>query len=431
MTSKRKKPQRRRAAASRDPLALDGLVRDLFKHGAEILEIDDPLEAEQWASGLFGVFYKPDAPLEIREKVERELGPTLVRVAERRRDALGLAALYAVAGVTGDAYGAREAAARMAARGVPRPPWADEIGTPECIECFSVSDVFGDQTSFYLVFRYAGRKPHLLLALYDENLGGIIKDAFVAELRDEGVRRGLLEADPDLLVRDISPEEAAARIITAVSTGDLFIGNDWTEDFKEARALVLSRARLLYTGDADELVDAEPDPVLDDAARDELVRAFLASPFVPDVEEKIMLPILDHCLSARRDYGDGDPLRWSPVVVEMFMLDFLPRKVSLTAAEEDALPEVLKAWVRFALTRRCLEERFVVEAATAVDELAEDFWDAMEDETTYGPAKSIAQALLADGVDLSDKRAVDAWLREFNARPTEEKPGYFGPLGNG
>lgn len=431
MTSKRKKPQRRRTAASRDPLALDGIVRDLFKRGAEILEIDDPLEAEQWASGLFGVFYKPDAPFEIREKVERELGPTLVRVAERRRDALGLAALCAVAGVTGEAHGAREAAARVAARGVPRPPWADEIGTPECMECFSVSDVFGDQTSFYLVFRYAGRKPHLLLALYDENLGGIIKDAFVAELRDEGVPRGMLEADPDLVVRDVEPAEAGARIFTAISTGDLFLDNDWTEDFRQARALVLSRARLLHPGDTDALLDVESDPPLDDSARDELIREFLASPFVPDVEPEIMLPILDHCLSARCDYGDGEPLRWSPVVVELFMLDFLPRKVTLRAEETDALPDVLEAWVRFALTRRGLEERFIVETVNAVDDFAEEFWDAMDDEGSFGPAKVIAQALLADGVDLSDKRAVDAWIEEFNARPEGEKPGFFGPLGGG
>jgi hypothetical protein len=50
--------------------------------------------------------------------------------------------------------------------------------------------------------------------------------------------------------------------------------------------------------------------------------------------------VLDHCLVARCDYGDGDPLRWSPTVVEMFLLDFLPRKAAMSMAEVRAVPYV-------------------------------------------------------------------------------------------
>jgi hypothetical protein len=34
--------------------------------------------------------------------------------------------------------------------------------------------------------------------------------------------------------------------------------------------------------------------------------------------------------------------------------------------------------------------------------------------------------MLADGVALTDQRAVDAWIRAFNARPDEEREAFFG-----
>ena len=37
------------------------------------------------------------------------------------------------------------------------------------------------------------------------------------------------------------------------------------------------------------------------------------------------------------------------------------------------------------------------------------------------------QAMLADGVDVTDQRAVDRWIREFNERPFEERDELLGP----
>ena len=409
------------AAGAGDPLSVDGLVRATLADAGGLLAIDDPLEAEQWASDVLGVFYKASAPFEVRERLERSLGPALVRGAEGTRNATGLAVLCALAGVTGDEIGAREAAARMAARGVPRPRWAEVIGTPAFLGGYTVSDAFGDQIGYYLTFRYPGRRPHVLMALYDENLGGIIKDAFVGELREGGDPRALLEADPDVLVRDADPAEAAARIGRAVAAGDQFLDNDWTEEFKRTRALALARLRLLPIVECPE----PPEPP-DDQAQEALVQEFLASPLAPQSDET--LPIVDHCLIARCELGDGDPQRWSPTVVELFMLDYLPRRVSLSAEEIEALPEVLTAWVRFALTKRGLEERFVGEAADAVQAFTAQFREAMADGDNFGPAKALMSALRADGVDPTDQQAVDAWLAAFNARSEEERDRLFGGL---
>ncbi len=41
----------------------------------------------------------------------------------------------------------------------------------------------------------------------------------------------------------------------------------------------------------------------------------------------------------------------------------------------------------------------------------------MTDQQQFGPAKSIANAMLAGGVDLTDQAAIDRWHEDFNARP--------------
>ena len=79
-------------------------------------------------------------------------------------------------------------------------------------------------------------------------------------------------------------------------------------------------------------------------------------------------------------------MRWSPIVVERFMLDYLPRKVSMSLAEVRQVPAVLRGWVRFALARRGLEERWITETQAAVDAHAKDFRSAMTDVDEFGLA---------------------------------------------
>lgn len=393
---------------------IDGLVRTVLRGGRELLEVEDPLEAELWASSVLGTSYKLPIPLDARDELERSLGPAIVEAAERAADPERLAILRALAAVADDelSAAAREAAERLAGRGVRDPVWAAEIGTPDFVDAWMLADPYDDQLGYYATFRYAGRRPHTLMALYDENLGGIVKDAFART--PTGNPRARAEREPGAIVSDAEPGLMAARIIHAIETGDLYLDNDWTPEFKQTRALLLSRMRLLPAAPL-----SEPPPPLDDEARAALTEEFLASEHAPAVEETAA--IVGHCLDARCDFGDGDPLRWSPIVVEMFMLDYVPRKATLHAGEIRALPEVLRGWVRFALTKRGLEERWIAEAEDAVRRFAPEFRRAVTDPSSFGPAKAITNAMVAAGVDLTDQRVVDAWIAEFNARPQEER----------
>jgi hypothetical protein len=284
------------------------------------------------------------------------------------------------------------------------------------VRAWTLTDPYEDQIGYFAHFRYPGRPEHLVSAIYDENLGGIVKDASAGVLASDP--RAAAEADPDASVDDIEPSALAAHVLAAIASGDLFIDNDWTDGFKQLRALLLTRMRLLPEGALPERLPPDAD------ARDALVAEFLASEGAPP-DDEVTRAILDQCLLARCDHGDGDPLRWSPTVVAMFLLDFLPRKVTLDNRQVRAVPDVLRRWVGFALARRGLDRRWIEETQATVDDLAKEFRRAVTDPSSAGPAKAMANAMLADGVDLSDPDAAQGWIDAFNARPFEERDAFL------
>ncbi|MGH2829446.1 MAG: hypothetical protein ACRDJM_03075 [Actinomycetota bacterium] len=115
--------------------------------------------------------------------------------------------------------------------------------------------------------------------------------------------------------------------------------NDWTEDFKDLRGLL--RARLHAIAPA-VLPDA-PVP-LPERKRMAIAKEFVAThpELNPDTARSIVMSCLDYAC----DYTpDGDPFRWSPVAIEVFLLGWLPRKVMPDAGAIGAIREVMKAWV--------------------------------------------------------------------------------------
>jgi hypothetical protein len=102
--------------------------------------------------------------------------------------------------------------------------------------------------------------------------------------------------------------------------------------------------------------------------------------------------------------------------VEQFLLDFVPRKVSLSLGDMRELPAVVRAWVRFALGRRGLEERWIAETEAAVDTFARAFLERATDPASFGPAKGIFDEMLASGLDMDDPAAIQKWIHEYNER---------------
>ena len=113
-----------------------------------------------------------------------------------------------------------------------------------------------------------------------------------------------------------------------------------------------------------------------------LAAEFLASDEAEDLSDRSSA---SHCADRIIDYGCdqdfGRPLRMSPVKVETFLLNWLPRKVMLSAAEQEAMPHVLLAWVRWAGRRRGQDEKEGTDTLDAVINAVSTFGRATSTES--------------------------------------------------
>ena len=87
----------------------------------------------------------------------------------------------------------------------------------------------------------------------------------------------------------------------------------------------------------------------------------------------------------------------SPAKVQTFLLNWLPRKVMLSFAEQDAMPHVLAAWVRWAGRKRGLEDAVVAETLEAVFNSISMFAEAYRDPAEFGLDYALVRRLLPDG----------------------------------
>jgi hypothetical protein len=177
------------------------------------------------------------------------------------------------------------------------------------------------------------------------------------------------------------------------------------------RALIEARLRLLPEGleVPDDYVEITPEE------REALLADFLSSPEGQrwrgdeDAEDIAQLAI-----DFGAAYNHGGPLRWSPVVVEIFMTSWLARKVTRDPEFFAGVPEVLPDWVRYAGRRRGVPAAPLGEAVGAVEEFKTEMLDAVTDPQAWSPAKSFAVAALQAGVDLTDEVEVERFIQRYN-----------------
>jgi hypothetical protein len=117
------------------------------------------------------------------------------------------------------------------------------------------------------------------------------------------------------------------------------------------------------------------------------------------------------------DYNHGGPLRWSPVVVEVFMTSWLGRKVARERAFFERVPDVLADWVAYAGRRRGMAEEPLGEVVAAVEACREELLDTVDDPEGWGPAKAFTVAAQQAGVDLADPDAIDRFVDEYDEVP--------------
>ena len=348
-----------------------------------------------------------------------EIGEPLVVALARVGGPGAMAALVALGEVCESQLGlrARDAGDRLMANGVAWPEWGDAIVEAEILRTAVMRErIFDDGVTIFIEARHGeGDEGRHAIGVYiDHNLGVMAKDIVFADSIDQ-VEQSFATAPPhigELVLEPIDPVEAGARIHAAMELTDMTIGPPVGEDYAALRALAILRADELPGGEVD--ID-RPEMPFDE--RDELLADFLNAPESDGIEPgtdaaEVARMAIDYCAN----YVDGDPLRWSPVVVELFMAGWLPRKLLADRVMFEAVPQALDAWVRYAGRRRGIPTEAIDYTAASIPEWTEEMLALAFDNGAAGPAKQFVTAAKDAGVDLSDQQAVATFMAGWNAR---------------
>ena len=437
MSSRRQRPTRRPRTRARPPARSQALedvleatvtkvVSAIRRDAAGLAGIGDPLGAELLASALLSMWHAE--AMEDPEPREILARAVMRRLASRPNpDALAVLLALEALGEPPLVEDARSAIAHMRAGGVPEPMCSRSIGRPTLVDAWISTDELEDQANVLAAFAYDHRPAHAINLIVDANFHGLIRDAFVADDPDK-VRREW-PAVSGLPIRALSEESIADVLGRGIEMFDVYLDPPVTDEVRRLMPLLRARLRLLP---APRSIEPRRVP---DRERRRLVREFSASPEAGatggsrsrasdpgGTTRRTATDLARLFVDFACDYGAGDPLRWSPIAVEILLADWLPRKAFLEADEIEALPEVLRRFVRFSAQRKGLSDEVIAETFEAIDRFAPDFSEGMADTERAGPAKQLVLEMHASGIDMTDEAAVGRWIDERNRALGGEPP---------
>jgi len=376
----------------------------------DVAKLDCALDAEMLGTALLGSVYsvaEADRAAAVRAFVGEFLSATT-----RRRTAAATTIREVFATLVPDAVGA--ASVR---RGAQAPSWVAQLGRVRPTGCYAYGDVYGDQTSYLVTFAYEnadGGPEHAVVALVDHNIG-ITKDVFVGASAERILQqvREMCAEDELTWFREEDPgrlrDEVDRHLAITDGLGSLPADGSLATD----RALAAARLALLPSANTPPL-DEPPVPNHSDLARD-----FLASPEaarfgLDKVSADDELASLHFCVSLLLDHAatlpGADPLRWSPAVAGLFLLDWVHRRAVLDMDDAAMLPRVTKAWSAYTGRRRRLPEAATIQTDELVEDMIPEFARLYATGERRSPATAAVAQLISEGVDPDDHEAIDAWL---------------------
>ncbi len=372
----------------------EAVFNEMLRAARELLAVRSPLDAELIVSEMLGTWWGKRLAY---DDIEEVIGEALVDHAAKAGTPAALALLTGIAylGTPRQAAKAEKAALPLIAAGVARPGWADRVGMVVPDECYVSRDVYGDQDSVVCTYTYGGEERHALVVVIDYNERGMVVDAWVSSQVDKllGYCRQEAAAGPMMRFEAIPAAHARAVLERALAITDETEDPPVKETFGAYHAFVRARVRALSPG-----VRLPPPPSYSRDRRATLAARFLAS---DEAEELSDRSAASRCVDRIIDYGCdhdfGRPLRVSPIKCETFLLHYLPRKVMLSPEEQEAMPHVLAAWVRWASKRTRLPAEAVRQTLDKVWYITGEFADAYRDPTTFGLDRELVQRLLPDG----------------------------------
>ncbi len=282
-------------------------------------------------------------------------------------------------------------------------------------ECYLNSDSYGDRDEVVCVFSYAGQDQHALVVVVDYNAGGLARDGWVtsqvAKLLDYCSQSASA-------FTQVQAPHARRLLESALAVTEQAADPPVSSSFPSYHAFIRARVHTLpptqpgqqgqSTGRSDRAGTggtANP-PGSTWAARRQtwrkdrramLVAEFLASDEAEDLSDREAASrCADHIVDYGCDQDFGRPLRMSPAKAETFLLDWLPRKVMLSPAEQHAMPHVLAAWVRWAGARERRDPEAIRITLDAVFDSMGTFTRVYHDPASFGLEPRLVARLLPD-----------------------------------
>jgi len=394
-------PQSRRRGQAGSGAPSNALFDELLRAARELLAVRSPLDAELLVSDLLGTWWPQRHHTIGGTGVEQLVGEGLVGYAARQRSSAALALLSGIAclGTSRQAAAAEQAAITLIDAGVRTPGWAEHLGAVSPAECYVNPDEWGDQDEIICVFSYAGEEPHALVTLVDYNASGMIRDGWVSSQVDrllEHCRRASAEARgrPEDVFREIDASQARIMLQAALTATDAAEDPPVSDSFAARHAFIRARIRAL-----------PPAPGRGPRPRRSWTterRALLAAEFLAsdEAEELSDRRAASRCTDLIIDFGcdqdSGRPERMSPAKVQNFMLGWLPRKVLLSVADQNAMPHVVAAWIRWTSRKRELPEAAIGQMLDTLFDSMATFSRIYRDPAEFGLDEKLVARLLPD-----------------------------------
>ena len=146
-------------------------------------------------------------------------------------------------------------------------------------------------------------------------------------------------------------------------------------------------------------------------------------------DDEISLARLDVALALefRANYlGAGACGVWTDEELDAFLLSFVPRKVMTSEDDRTRMPTSLVRMFDFLGERGDVIPPAAEKLARRAAALSETFAQRAGDPTRRGPSGALLAAMAAEGVDLADPDAMQAWIAEFNSRPFDDRDASLG-----
>lgn len=132
-------------------------------------------------------------------------------------------------------------------------------------------------------------------------------------------------------------------------------------------------------------------------------------------------------LEFRANYlGIGPSGVWTDEELDAFLLSFVPRKVMTSEDDRARMPASLVRMFCFLGERGDVIPPAAEKLAHRAAALSETFARRASDPTRRGPSGALIAAMVAEGVDLADRDAMQTWIAELNARPFEDRDAILG-----